>query len=216
MGVEHMDTAIILAGGKSKRMGLDKQFLMVDDQWMLEHIAEQLKPLFKKIIIVSNKPEQYQDCPYRVVQDQFKDFGPVAGIHAGLKYSSSRYNYIIACDMPFVNIPYIQYMQKIIRDSPQEIDAVITKFGEWLEPFNAFYSKSLIRKIEKNIEQGKRRVAFILEGSNVIYIEEKKARVFSPGWEMFMNLNTPEDLESYLACIDGGKSYGCCKQTPHP
>jgi len=211
-----MDTAIILAGGKSKRMGLDKQFLMVNDQWLLEHIAEQLKPLFKKIIIVTNKPEKYRGCPYRIVQDQFKDFGPIAGIHAGLKYSSCRYNYIIACDMPFINIPYIQYMQKLIHDSSQEVDAVVTKFGEWLEPFNAFYSKSLTERIEKNIVQGNRRVSSIFKGANVIYVEEKKARVFSPGWEMFMNLNTPEDIASYLACREGGASHGCGKPSIYP
>ncbi len=206
-----MDTAIILAGGKSTRMGLDKQFLVLENQWMMDQIIKQLEKLFKEIIIVTNKPEEYKDCPYTIVQDQIKDFGPVGGIHAGLKSSSSLYNYIIACDMPFININYIQYMKRLINTSSKNVDAVVAMLGEWIEPFNGFYSKRLIEKIEKNIQENKKMIISILKGSNVLYIEEKKARIFSPGWEMFINLNSPKDLKEYLACKNGGELDGCYK-----
>lgn len=211
-----MDTAIILAGGKSTRMGFDKQFLVIDDQRVIDRITEKLKGIFKEIIIVTNKPDEYKHSPYIIVQDEIEGFGPLGGIHIGLKSSNSLYNYIIACDMPFINTAYIEYMKKRIHISSQKTDAVVTLLGQWIEPFNGFYSKKLVDKIEKALEENKRRIITIFEESKVIYIKESKARIFSPGWEMFMNLNSPEDFKNYLALKDRGGSNGCYKKYYNP
>lgn len=196
--MKNMDTAMILAGGKSKRMGFDKQFLMLDDQLIMNMLTDTLKNVFKEIIIVTNKPEEYKNYPYKIVTDQYKEYGPLAGLHVGLKESNSLYNYVIACDMPCININYIQYMKKLIHKSSNDVDAVVTRFGEWIEPFNGFYSKKLIVKIEKCIKEDKKRIVSIYEGTRVMYIKEERAREFSPNWEMFMNINRQEDLEKYL------------------
>jgi len=77
-------------------------------------------------------------------------------------------------------------------------NAVITKKADWIEPFNAFYSKKLIPAIEDNIKKGKVRTMELLEISNVLYIDEAIARGFSPDWSMFANLNTREDLKGLV------------------
>jgi molybdopterin-guanine dinucleotide biosynthesis protein A len=198
-----MDTAIILAGGKSSRMGFDKQFLKFRNKYIIELLLDKLESMFKEIVIVTNKPDEYVKYNCILAEDEVKDFGPVAGISVGLKHSSSMYNYIIACDMPYVNSSYIDFMKAEIAKQENDVDAVITRLGDWIEPFNAFYSKSLIVKAEENIRLGRRRINSLFKDSNVIYISEAKAREYSPNWEMFMNLNTVKDYEDAIKSITG-------------
>ncbi|KUO70327.1 MAG: hypothetical protein APF77_16660 [Clostridia bacterium BRH_c25] len=191
----NMDTAIILAGGKSSRMGFDKQFLKLRDKYLIEMITEKLETVFNEIIIVTSRPEEYEKYGFKLVEDEVKDFGPLAGIHIGLKNSGSMHNYIVACDMPFINLKYLDYMKELIELHECKVDGVITRLGEWIEPFNAFYSKSLIGRIEENMEKGKKQINLLLKDSDVLYISEAKAREFSPDWEMFTNVNTIKDYE---------------------
>ncbi|HYE81778.1 MAG TPA: molybdenum cofactor guanylyltransferase [Clostridia bacterium] len=194
----NMDTAIILAGGKSSRMGFDKQFLKLRDKYLIEMIAEKLEKLFKEIIIVTSRPEEYRKYGFRLVEDEVRDFGPLAGIHVGIKNSTSTHNYIVACDMPFINPGYLEYMMELIKLHDYKVDGVITRLGEWIEPFNAFYSKGLIDRIEANIREGKRQINLLLKDSNVLYVSEAEARKFSPDWEMFTNVNTLKDYKSLM------------------
>ncbi len=207
-----MDTAIILAGGKSTRMGFDKQLINIGDTCITDYIITILKPMFKNIIVVTNRPEIYKDPEMAVIEDFYKGYGPLGGIHAGLLQSQSMYNYIIACDMPYVNIKYIDYMMKRIMESPYGTDAVITRFGQWIEPFNAFYSKNLIPRIEENIMENKKKISELLDRANVLYIDEKIARRYSPDWSMFTNLNTEKDLKSLSFKETGGSRYGFHKR----
>lgn len=191
-----INTAIILAGGKSSRMGFDKQLICVEGENIIDNITRTLKPVFKNIIVVTNKPGLYKNRDIIIAKDCYKGYGPLGGIHAGLVKSHSMYNYFIACDMPYINVDYIKYMMKMIHENNYEPDAVITRFGDWIEPFNAFYSKKLISGIEDNMTKGKKKIGELLEDSNALYIEEKVARGFSPDWGMFTNLNTEKDLKS--------------------
>jgi molybdopterin-guanine dinucleotide biosynthesis protein A len=193
-----METAIILAGGKSSRMGFDKQFLKLQDKYVIEIIAERLKEVFSEIIIVTGRPEEYVKYGFKLVEDEVRNFGPLAGIHVGLKNSGSIYNYVVACDMPFINLKYIRYMMQLIEESDDRVDGVITKLGDWIEPFNAFYSQNLISRIEENMKNGKRQINLMLQDANVLYVSEAKAREFSPDWEMFTNINTFKDYESLM------------------
>jgi molybdopterin-guanine dinucleotide biosynthesis protein A len=191
------NTAIILAGGKSSRMGFDKQFLKLQDKFIVEITAEKLEKIFNEIIIVTNKPKWYE-YGYKLTSDEIEGFGPLAGIHAGLKSSSSMYNYVVACDMPFINTNYIRYMMELIECHEGKADAVITRYGDWIEPFNAFYSRSLLPRIEESFRTNNRQINKLLKDANVYYISEAKAREFSPDWEMFTNVNTFTDYQHIM------------------
>lgn len=197
-----MNTAIILAGGKSTRMGFDKQLIKIGNICITEYIIEILKPIFKNIIVVTNKPELYANLDVGIAQDFYKGYGPLGGIHAGLLKSQSIYNYFIACDMPYVNTDYIKYMMKRIVETGYEKDAVITKSADWIEPFNAFYSKELLPLIEDNIIKEKRGISELLDRSNVLYVDEYIARGFSQNWSMFTNLNTKKDLMELTTLLE--------------
>ena len=188
-------TAIILAGGKSSRMGFDKQFLIVNEKRVMEIIISKLKTEFEEIIIVTNKPESYKDLGEKIVSDIIKEKGPLSGLHVGLKNSSNKYSYFIACDMPNINMEYIRYMKrKINYKNPK---ACVTEFGNWIESFNAFYSKEIYIDIENHLLKDKRSVNSLLKNIDTLYIKENEAREFSPKWEMFINLNTRNELEEY-------------------
>jgi len=194
-------TAVILAGGKSTRMGFDKQLLKINERSLIESIRRKLKREFDEIIVVTNKFEYYIGSTDKIVEDKIVGKGPLSGIHAGLVEASSHYVYFVACDMPNINLDYIRFMKKEIEGL--NVMACITKFGEWIESFNAFYSKDMIQDIENHLQKDKRSVNSLIKKLNVYYIEEEKAREFSPNWDMFLNLNTREELRDYLMAISG-------------
>lgn len=189
-------TAIILAGGKSSRMGFDKQFLEIDERRIMNDIIYKLEQQFNEIIIVTNKPEEYKEIKHKIITDIIIGKGPLSGIHAGLKESSSKYAFVVACDMPNINMDYVSYMRETI--SNKDIDGCVTKFNEYIETFNSFYSKDIVDKIEEYLMDDKRSINSFLRNLRIHYIEENKAREFSSDWTMFSNLNTKEDLEFYL------------------
>jgi molybdopterin-guanine dinucleotide biosynthesis protein A len=192
-------TAVILAGGNSSRMGFDKQCIKLNDRLLIEHQIQVLQNIFKEIIIVTNKPELYKDYNCILAVDQLKDYGPLGGIHAGLLKAQSQFSYFVACDMPNINQDYILYLLKVINASDFSAQAVITRFGNWLEPFNAFYSKDLIPVIKKAYQEKNRKISSMLEKAEVHYIEEAEARKYSPDWSMFININTQKDLTKLKA-----------------
>lgn len=186
-------TAILLAGGKSSRMGFDKQFLVVDNRRLMTSIIHKLKSEFDEIIIVTNKPEHYLGLGHKITTDILKDKGPLGGIHAGLCLSTSQYALVMACDMPNANLDYIRYMKTQMGKH-----GCTTRYKDWIEPFCSFYSKDIIQDIETYLETGKRSIHHLLAGLQVSYISEETARTFSPNWDMFLNLNTKDDLDNYL------------------
>src|SRR5690606_20588107 len=96
-------TGIILAGGKSSRMGRNKALLDFHGQTVIETIANELQKIVNHLIIVTNNQEDYAFLQLPMVSDKWQGIGPLAGIHAGLSISKTEKNLVVACDMPFVS-----------------------------------------------------------------------------------------------------------------
>lgn len=195
--MEDFKTAVILAGGKSSRMGFDKQFLKIGEKPLMDTMIAELKKEFQDIVIVTNKPSQYKitNDDYRIVSDEIKQKGPLSGIHIGLKMSKSKYTYFIACDMPKVNLDYIRYMKnELIRTKS---DACVTEYNHRIEPFNAFYSSEVLPKIEELVLKERLSMLALIDNINTLFIEESIAKKYNKDSNMFFNLNTQEDLSSY-------------------
>lgn len=188
-------TAIILAGGKSTRMGFDKQFLELNKKRLIDIIINKLKEEFEEIIIVTNKPEEYRKYTQKILSDKIKDVGPLGGIYTGLKESTFKYAFVIACDMPNISPDYIKYMKNIIEK--QSVDLCITKNGDNIEPFHSFYSKAIVEDIKEYLLSGRRNIKGLAKELNTLYIEEKWARKYSPDLIIFENLNTQKDLKCF-------------------
>ncbi|HOW51628.1 MAG TPA: formate dehydrogenase accessory sulfurtransferase FdhD [bacterium] len=197
-------TAAILAGGKSIRMGFDKQLLEVGEKRIIETLIAALKEDFDDILVVSYRPEFYEGLGVRVVPDILPDNGLLGGIHAALTHAASRYAYIVACDMPHLNPFYIEFMRREMEKEGGE--ACVTRNGEWIESMNAFYAKDLVPALERYLAGGGRSVYPFLRERTVRYIDETVARKFCPDYRMFLNLNTEEDLRKYRDRVAAGSA----------
>lgn len=201
INMDKFSTAIVLAGGQSTRMGFDKQLLRIHERRLMDSIVTNLKGEFKDIIIVTNRPELYGDFEETIIEDILKFKGPLGGMHAGLSIAKSKYAFVVACDMPRINLSYVKHM-KAKLDEDNSLGCV-TQYGDWIEPFSAFYSVDLVEKIEKYLRTSRRSINGLIKDLNMTYIPEDYARKFSPNWDMFLNLNTRNDVYDYLNTSTG-------------
>tara|TARA_B100000315_G_scaffold251271_1_gene285753 strand:+ start:7808 stop:8449 length:642 start_codon:yes stop_codon:yes gene_type:complete len=192
-------TCIILAGGKSRRMGMDKRFLEVGGQGMLARIIAICETLFDDIVIVTAIPESTIQTRHRVVHDLVKNCATLGGIYTGLSYASLNYGFVVACDMPWVQPDLVKFIVERVEE-PKETnyDVVIPKLQSGLQPTHAVYSKRCLPFLKKMIDQRDFRVTRICDYDSVSvrYICDDEIEKFDPSGRAFENVNTVEDLKN--------------------
>lgn len=195
-------TAVILAGGASRRMGFDKQTLTLGDRPLIERTVEQLGVLFDDIVIVTDRPQLYRDYNVRVMADVFSESGPMAGIHAGLLQAKSRFVYVIGCDMPYPDRDYINLMLRMLENTKSDsvVGCMMQRDDGRLEPLNAFYSTELAEDMAKSLDDGERSLQFFCRHQPFLWITEEEGRAISPELRMFRNINDFADLLDIRGC----------------
>lgn len=182
-------TAIILAGGKSSRMGQDKALLPLGEQLMVERTLSFLKSHSAEVIVIANKVKGFSFLKVPVFADIIAECGPLGGIYTGLVRSKTVHNLIVACDMPFLNQDLIKFMLEEIYD----YDVVVPEHNGKLEPLCAIYSKNCIKPIEKELRENNLKVTNFFREVKVRRISEKETAKFNLKETSFANINTPED-----------------------
>jgi molybdenum cofactor guanylyltransferase len=193
--------AIILSGGKSRRMGTNKALLPISEKPSVERIKDELEKSFQDIILVTNHLEAYQFLNIKMVSDRYPGKGPLAGIHAGLIASSNEINLVAACDMPFVSAG----LGAILVENLKEYDAVIPVIEGKQHPLFAVYRRTIIEKIENCLEHDNLRMIHLLENLNVLYLTEQNLQPYSEQnlAQIFFNMNHPEEYESAKRKAEG-------------
>jgi molybdenum cofactor guanylyltransferase len=186
--------AIILAGGKSTRMGTNKALLQIQDTPNIERIVNVLRPDFPHPVLVTNDPDHYHFLGIKTVKDYFPGKGPLAGIHAGLAASPYAVNVVAACDMPFVSAE----LARALIEKSDHYDAVIPVIGGKQQPLFAVYKKTLIDVIEEKIKNDKLRMKDLLNAVNVLYVTEQELKVEDSFERIFFNMNHPHEYEEAL------------------
>jgi len=188
-------SCIILAGGKSTRLGSNKVTATLNSQTLLERAIANLAGYGDEILVVTayskTDDKTRQLAGIKIIQDILPDKGPLAGIYSGLMASNSPLNLVIACDMPFINRPLLEYM----RAQAEGYEAVVPRLAQRPEPLHAIYSKSAGEKALGLINEGKFAVSDLLACLKTRYIEEAEINRFDPEHRSFFNINRPEDLE---------------------
>ena len=188
-------SCIILAGGKSTRLGHDKVLETVGNTSLLEQVISRIDPLSKEIIIVTAKERTFTQLASRpkvkVVSDIFPGQGSLGGIYTGLVKSDSFYNLVVAADMPFVNTSLLRYMIGICEG----FDFVLPRVNGLFEPLHAIYSKNCITPIESILNEGKKVIVELFKYVKVKYVEADEVDKFDPQHLSFFNINTKEELE---------------------
>ncbi len=181
-------TAVIMAGGKSARMGQDKSMLLINGKPVIKHIFEQLHPHFSQVLVSSNDVSKHSFLGLKVVPDEVVGKGPLIGIASALRVSANKVNFIIACDIPDVNISFIRRM---LRES-KGFDAVVPQTGpDMYEPLFAVYKKDALVAIDKAIAAESYRIITALSDCKVNYID-----LACVG--QLKNLNTMKDYREFV------------------
>ena len=188
-------TGIVLAGGASRRMGIDKAFLKLNGLPLVELILRSMKNVFKDIIIVTNTPHLYGSYGTRVVTDAFEQSGPLTGIYSGLSHARDEFGFVVACDMPYLNQELIAYMAGLASDH----DVVVPWLADSFEPLHAVYRKSLLPLMREQIGRDRRSVQDMFGQVVVRRVEAHEVDLFDPAHKSFKNLNTPQEYEE-AAC----------------
>jgi molybdopterin-guanine dinucleotide biosynthesis protein A len=200
-------SAIILAGGRGRRMGMvEKALLEFEGKTILERLLENLFRVVDEVILsvrdTSQKEklmpvrEKFPDREIRFCFDTLEDAGPLEGIRAGLLESGSEHSFVCAGDMPFVNPEVVE----LLFEKASGHGAALPKWDDRMfEPLHAVYSKKMIPEIEKAFEKGKHSVLTpVFAMQNVFFVEVSEIREIDPELRTFANINTVEDLESMI------------------
>ncbi|WP_461374373.1 formate dehydrogenase accessory sulfurtransferase FdhD, partial [Candidatus Aquicultor sp.] len=192
-------TAIILAGGKSSRMGRDKSLVEFGGEPLLARAVRVLNELFGEVVVVTNQDVPFELNGARVVRDEVPHQGPLRGISAGLKASSHENNFVIAVDMPFISADSITYLAGFTG----EADVVVPRTANGLEPLFAFYNKRSLPAIEEALAQGERKIISMFPQVNVRTVEQDEMVGLKGADTTFLNVNTERDLKDAHAQMQG-------------
>jgi len=174
-------TGIILAGGKSSRMGLDKGFLSLNGSTFMSHIIDAIKPLVNHIIIVSNNSD-YDVFGYNRVHDIIKDAGPLAGLYSGLYHSNTENNLVLSCDVPLIKT---FVLEQLINFDNEEFDVIQLQSQGKTMPLIALYKKHCLHKCLELLDNDERRLRVAITQLNTKTISNDSE------WDQYVkNINT--------------------------
>ena len=186
-------TALILAGGDSRRMGCDKTALEFAGQTLLQRSIGLMRTIFPQVLVSVRQPRVDIDAPQ--VCDEHPQAGPLAGLCAGLARAKTPWVFAVAVDMPFLNAALIERLAER-RNGHQAVVPVV--HGQ-SQPLAAFYAADALPPIRATLAgQGKHSLRAALERLNVCLIEEDALESADPGLRSFIDLDTPEDVAAVV------------------
>ncbi|WP_458413666.1 molybdenum cofactor guanylyltransferase [Schinkia sp. CFF1] len=189
-------TAIILAGGKSSRMGTNKALLPVAGKANIELIKEELTPYFSNILLITNDFQAYEFLGVPMVKDEYIGMGPLAGIHSGLKNSKTDKNFFVACDMPFVSGKLAKHLVGL----SDQYEAVVPIIDGKLHPLFSVFHKSVLLKVEQCLLEERLRIRDLLDDIEVLFVSEAELEYVMVGniEKIFYNMNYPSDYQNAM------------------
>lgn len=182
-------TGIILAGGKSSRMGSDKGLVKLNGKKFIEHILEALVPNVNEVIIITNN-SNYNNLECKVFEDRIKNCGPLGGIYTGLMNSPTENNIVVSCDIPFISSDLIKH----IIENMGRADMAVPVFNGNIEPLCAVYTKRTTAEIYDLIMNNELKMQNVLKHFIIKEIHITKMQGFYTD-KLFVNINTPEELK---------------------
>jgi molybdenum cofactor guanylyltransferase len=184
-------SAVILAGGKSRRFGSNKAFAELNGRPLIERVIAVLRPIFNEMTIITNNPDAYAYLGLPMHEDLIKGLGPIGGIYTGLEKIRHPGGFFVACDMPFLNKTLIRYMAGL----SDGFDAVVPKIDWKMEPLHAIYSKDCLPVIKELIDSGECMINKFFQQIRVRFLNEDEIRVQDPLLRSFYNINKPDELQ---------------------
>lgn len=190
-------SGVVLAGGQSRRLGVEKSLLLLEGQPLLVRALDRLAEVSDDLIVVTNEPQRYEplELAARLVPDERPGVGSLMGIYSGLKAARHAYALVVACDMPFLNLALLRHLLALAPGH----DVVIPRRGEHVEPLHAVYGRACLPAMERVLARGRRQIIAFFDQVRVRYVARAEVERFDPQRLSFVNVNTPQDWERVQA-----------------
>lgn len=205
-------SVLILAGGRSRRMGQDKVWLTLDGVPLVERVVRRVLPLADEVLFSANAPERFEalaqtlSVSSQVVADLFPGAGPLAGIHAALSVAQHDLLLVLAADLPFVNAALLRHMIGLAHGFdavvPQTPHPLTGELG-W-EPLHALYRRSCLPAVAARLAAGERQVLCFYPDIRVRAVPAHELQRYDPTLVSFFNVNSPEDWRRAQGLVIGG------------
>ncbi|MDO5043688.1 MAG: formate dehydrogenase accessory sulfurtransferase FdhD [Coriobacteriia bacterium] len=190
-------TGIVVAGGRSRRMGTDKSFVTLADEPMVKRAVRLLEPYCKRIVIVTNALEATKALGWpdhvKVVSDDIPFQGPLGGLSTGAQHAETPWIFVRAVDMPWLAPNLIDMMYQRALDKKSDVVIPLSDRGN--EPLCALYSRAAVMKwVQRVLDTGRRRVIAFFQYVRVDAIPQEEIRKLDPNEDSFLNINHPDQL----------------------
>jgi molybdopterin-guanine dinucleotide biosynthesis protein A len=192
---DKVGSAIVLAGGKSSRMGRPKAMLPFGGEPLIVQVIGRLKRLFPDIVVVAAPGQELPDLPATLVRDEVAYQGPVGGIRYGLGACRSGAAFVTSCDVPFLSVSLVSHLAWRLSGH----DVVVPRWEGRLQPLHAVYRRSVVPLLQEQLQRGELRPVSLYDKVRTLEVEEDEIRSVDPDGSSFFNMNTPEDYTDALA-----------------
>jgi molybdopterin-guanine dinucleotide biosynthesis protein A len=185
-------TGLILAGGKSRRLGQDKRFLSLGGRSCLQRVLDAYGDLFDRILIVADAKEPFQSMGLPVVEDLIPGRATLGGLYTGLCHAEGARVFAAAVDMPCLSADTI----RIVLEHADRADIVIPDLNGKLQPTHAVYSRACLPYLKTLVEGSRLKVQELcaIPELSVHRLPQFLFEEVDPELRSFFNINTPEDL----------------------
>ncbi len=195
-------TAVVLAGGMSRRLGRNKALEPFEGETLIRRVIGRMRQVSSRIVVVVNNQSRVAELSLpedvRAVVDEYPSSGSLGGIFSGLHAASTEWAVFCACDMPFLD-PDLYAM---LLSNRAGFDAVVPVLGGRPEPIHAAYSRRCLKPIRSKILADDLKIAGFYDDVAVRYVEEDEIRAIDPRLLSFFNINTESDLRAASALAE--------------
>ena len=185
-------TAVVLAGGRGRRLGgQDKGLVDLDGRPLIEHILGLVTPQVSAVIINANRNQQiYADLGHPVISDNMADYqGPLAGFAVALAACNTDYIMTLPCDGPYVPVDLVSRLSAAMKDNDAEL--AVAYDGQRMQPVHALIPRSLLGSLQDFLDAGDRKIDLWYARHNTALAD------FSDVIDTFFNINTEDDLSKF-------------------
>ena len=184
---------IVLAGGKSRRLGADKALLSFDGVPLLQTVVQRVAEVCPRVIVAVDHPGRYRRLALSAtfVADASPGLGPLAGLQAGLRACGTPHALVVACDLPFLNVELLRHMAAL----PRAYQALVPRSGGRDHPLHAVYARSCLAEVDALLATGGGSMRQLLDRLDVQRLDEGDLQRFDPDGLSLLNLNEKPDLE---------------------
>ena len=184
---------IVLAGGQSSRLGVDKAMLSLGGAPLLQTVVQRVSQVCPRVIVAVDRPGRYRrlGLAARFVADASPGLGPLAGLQSGLRACSTGHALVVACDLPFLNVELLRYMAGL----PRSYQALLPRSGGRDHPLHAVYARSCLPEVDALLAAGGGSMQQLLGRLDVRRLDDRDLRRIDPDGLSLLNLNEQPDLE---------------------